>query len=194
MFTGLVEDMGTVARADRRSNALVLGIEPARMPVGELDGRRVGLPRRRLPDRHRVGRDTFTRARRRRDARAHDARRAARRQARQPRALAARRRSPRRSLGHRPHRRHRRARRTPRPRRRTSCSSCARRAALLRYIVEKGSIAIAGVSLTVNAVDAETFSVAIIPHTRDIRRSATSRSAIASTSRPTSSPSTSRSC
>ncbi|HLL24683.1 MAG TPA: riboflavin synthase, partial [Kofleriaceae bacterium] len=39
--------------------------------------------------------------------------------------------------------------------------------ALLRYIVEKGSIAIAGVSLTVNAVDAETFSVAIIPHTRD---------------------------
>jgi riboflavin synthase len=38
---------------------------------------------------------------------------------------------------------------------------------LLRYIVEKGSIAIAGVSLTVNAVDAETFSVAIIPHTRD---------------------------
>ena len=39
--------------------------------------------------------------------------------------------------------------------------------ALLKYIVEKGSIAIAGVSLTVNAVDAETFSVAIIPHTRE---------------------------
>ncbi|MBS1122430.1 MAG: riboflavin synthase, alpha subunit, partial [Deltaproteobacteria bacterium] len=39
--------------------------------------------------------------------------------------------------------------------------------ALLRYIVEKGSIAIAGVSLTVNTVDAEGFSVAIIPHTRD---------------------------
>lgn len=39
--------------------------------------------------------------------------------------------------------------------------------ALLRYIVEKGSIAMAGVSLTVNAVDAETFSVAIIPHTWD---------------------------
>jgi riboflavin synthase len=37
----------------------------------------------------------------------------------------------------------------------------------LRYIVEKGSIAVAGVSLTVNAVDAATFSVAIIPHTRD---------------------------
>ncbi|MEO6775996.1 MAG: riboflavin synthase [Kofleriaceae bacterium] len=40
-------------------------------------------------------------------------------------------------------------------------------AALLRFIVEKGSIALAGVSLTVNAVDAETFSVAIIPHTRE---------------------------
>jgi riboflavin synthase len=41
---------------------------------------------------------------------------------------------------------------------------------LLRYIVEKGSIAVAGVSLTVNAVDGDdraTFSVAIIPHTRD---------------------------
>jgi riboflavin synthase len=43
--------------------------------------------------------------------------------------------------------------------------------ALLRYIVEKGSIAVAGVSLTVNTVDDEdgraAFSVAIIPHTRD---------------------------
>jgi riboflavin synthase len=39
--------------------------------------------------------------------------------------------------------------------------------ALLRYVVEKGSIAAAGVSLTVNAVDHDGFSVAIIPHTRD---------------------------
>jgi len=38
--------------------------------------------------------------------------------------------------------------------------------AVLRYVVEKGSIAVAGISLTVNAVDAEGFSVAIIPHTR----------------------------
>jgi len=38
---------------------------------------------------------------------------------------------------------------------------------LLRYIVEKGSIAAAGVSLTVNTVDGDGFSVAIIPHTRD---------------------------
>lgn len=38
-------------------------------------------------------------------------------------------------------------------------------AALLRYIVEKGSIAIDGVSLTVAAVDKTSFSVSIIPHT-----------------------------
>jgi len=39
--------------------------------------------------------------------------------------------------------------------------------ALLRYVIVKGSIAIDGVSLTVNAVDddAGTFAVAIIPHT-----------------------------
>lgn len=37
--------------------------------------------------------------------------------------------------------------------------------ALLRYIVEKGSIAIDGVSLTVAAVDAQCFQVSIIPHT-----------------------------
>ena len=36
---------------------------------------------------------------------------------------------------------------------------------LLRYIVEKGSIAIDGISLTVAAVDAGSFKVSIIPHT-----------------------------
>lgn len=39
---------------------------------------------------------------------------------------------------------------------------------LLRYVVEKGSIAVDGVSLTVNAVTADAFSIAIIPHTRDM--------------------------
>lgn len=37
-----------------------------------------------------------------------------------------------------------------------------------RYIIEKGSITIDGISLTVNACDATTFSVAIIPHTLEI--------------------------
>jgi riboflavin synthase len=38
-------------------------------------------------------------------------------------------------------------------------------AALLRYIARKGSICVDGVSLTVNAVDAAGFEVALIPHT-----------------------------
>ncbi len=36
--------------------------------------------------------------------------------------------------------------------------------AALRYVVEKGSVAIDGISLTVNTVDDEGFSVAVIPH------------------------------
>ena len=38
-------------------------------------------------------------------------------------------------------------------------------AELLRYVVEKGSIAVDGVSLTVSEVDAEGFSVSLIPET-----------------------------
>lgn len=38
-------------------------------------------------------------------------------------------------------------------------------AALLRYIVEKGSITIDGISLTVAAVTAQDFSISAIPHT-----------------------------
>ncbi|MFP7722530.1 riboflavin synthase [Lysobacter sp. A3-1-A15] len=37
--------------------------------------------------------------------------------------------------------------------------------ALLRYIAGKGSICVDGVSLTVNAVDAAGFEVALVPHT-----------------------------
>ncbi len=36
---------------------------------------------------------------------------------------------------------------------------------LRRYLVEKGSVCVDGVSLTVAALDGETFSVALIPHT-----------------------------
>lgn len=38
---------------------------------------------------------------------------------------------------------------------------------IMRYIVEKGSIAIDGISLTVAAVNDSTFSVSIIPHTAE---------------------------
>ncbi len=39
---------------------------------------------------------------------------------------------------------------------------------VLRYIVEKGSITIDGISLTVAYVDEEVFKVSIIPHTREV--------------------------
>lgn len=39
---------------------------------------------------------------------------------------------------------------------------------LLRYIVEKGSITVDGVSLTVSGVDEGSFTVALIPHTLDV--------------------------
>jgi riboflavin synthase alpha subunit len=47
---------------------------------------------------------------------------------------------------------------------------------VLRYCVEKGSITVDGVSLTVAALDEGTFSVALVPHTR----SATTLGAMAS--------------
>jgi riboflavin synthase len=40
--------------------------------------------------------------------------------------------------------------------------------ALTRFIAPKGSVALDGVSLTVNAVDGDTFSVLIIPHTLQV--------------------------
>ena len=39
---------------------------------------------------------------------------------------------------------------------------------LARYIARKGSIAVDGVSLTVNAVDGGGFEVNLIPHTRAV--------------------------
>jgi riboflavin synthase len=40
--------------------------------------------------------------------------------------------------------------------------------ALARYIVEKGSVAIDGISLTVNACDRTSFEVSIVPHTAKV--------------------------
>lgn len=44
--------------------------------------------------------------------------------------------------------------------------SIAAPTAVLRYVVEKGSIAVDGISLTVNGVDDEGFSVSLIPHSQ----------------------------
>lgn len=40
-------------------------------------------------------------------------------------------------------------------------------ASLVRYLVEKGSVAVDGISLTVNKVSKNNFSVAVIPHSLD---------------------------
>ena len=39
---------------------------------------------------------------------------------------------------------------------------------LLRYVVEKGSVALDGISLTVAAVTGQDFTVSLIPHTREV--------------------------
>jgi riboflavin synthase len=167
MFTGLVEDVGTVARADRRSDALVLAIRPSRIPLAELtigesvchDGCCLTVTD--------IGRDSFT-------------------------VLAGQETLSRTTLGALRIGKKVNLERSLRVGDRLgghwvtghidgTGELAARRdlganlvlqirtpAPLLRHIVEKGSIGLAGVSLTVNAVDAETFSVAIIPHTRDM--------------------------
>ena len=98
--------------------------------------------------------------------RAGDARaRQAVRRARQRRAGAPCGRSARRPPGAGPRRRRRQ--RSPRSSRTATAfaSGSRRRAELLRYCVEKGSITVDGVSLTVAAVDETAFEVALIPHT-----------------------------
>lgn len=166
MFTGLVEDLGTVVRADRRSDALVLAVRPSRIPLGELaigesvchDGACLTVTE--------VGRDAFT-------------------------VLAGAETLARTTLGNLRVGSRVNLERSLRMGDRLgghwvtghidgTGELAVRRdlganlvlgvrtpAALLKFIVEKGSIALCGVSLTVNAVDAETFSVAIIPHTRE---------------------------
>src|SRR5690348_3040701 len=166
MFTGLVEDVGTVARADRRSDALVLAIRPHRIPLGELvvgdsichDGACLTVTE--------VGRETFgvlagaeTLARTTLGELRVGARVNLERALRVGDRLGGHW-----VTGH--------VDGTGELVSRTDLGSnlvlvFGAPRALLRYVVEKGSIAVAGVSLTINAVDGATFSVAIIPHTRD---------------------------
>ena len=44
-------------------------------------------------------------------------------------------------------------------------SASARRRALAKFVAVKGSVALDGASLTVNAVDGDTFEALLIPHT-----------------------------
>lgn len=164
VFTGLVEDLGTVARADRRSDALVLtvrpqAIAPADLALGESvshDGvcltvtGTAGDTYAVLAGAETLARTTLGRVR-------------VGTRLNLERALAAGARLgghlvaghvdgtgelvARRELGA------------------NLVLTFAAAPALLRYVVEKGSIAVDGVCLTVNRVDDAGFDVAIIPHT-----------------------------
>ncbi len=57
-------------------------------------------------------------------------------------------------------------------------------AAIARLLVEKGSVAIDGISLTVNTVSEETFSVAVIPHTLQMTTLRDCQAEAASISKP----------
>ncbi|MEJ7597122.1 MAG: riboflavin synthase [Kofleriaceae bacterium] len=166
MFTGLVEDTGQVVRADRHSDALVLAVRPGKLPLGELaigdsvchDGACLtvteidGDAYRVLAGAETLARTTLGRLQVGARVNLERALRVGDRLGGHwvtghidgTGALAAR-------EDH------------------GANLVLVIRAApqLLRYIVEKGSIALAGVSLTVNRVDGDGFSVAIIPHTRD---------------------------
>lgn len=166
MFTGLVEDTGTIVRADRRSDAVVLVVRPAKIPLAELqlgesvchDGACLTVTE--------TTRDGFTVL-----AGAETLARTTLGQLRVGAKV-----NLERSLkvgdrmgghwvtGHIDGMGELAVRRDNGA---NLVLGVRAAPALLKYIVEKGSIAIAGVSLTVNAVDAESFSVAIIPHTRD---------------------------
>ena len=66
--------------------------------------------------------------------------------------------------------------------------------ALSRYVVEKGSITVDGVSLTVSGLGHDWFEVSLIPTTLELTTLGRAEVAPRSTSRSTSSPSTSSGC
>jgi riboflavin synthase len=164
VFTGLVEDIGTVTRADRRSDALVLTVRPARIDAASLalgesichDGvcltvtERGGGTYQVLAGAETLARTTLGHAR---VGTRYNLERALAAGARLGGHLVA---------GHVDGTGELMARVD----RGANLVLTFRAApALLRYVVEKGSIAIDGISLTVNRVDGDGFDVAIIPHT-----------------------------
>ena len=149
---GIVRELGRVVVLRRRAAAR----------RGSADGRRarrLGRDRRRLPDRRRARRRP-ARVRRRRETLDRTTLGALTAAAGQRRAGAARRRAAR-----RPHRPGPRRRRRPRAQRLGSRVWIDAPPEVLRYCVEKGSIAVDGVSLTVAALDDAGFAVALVPHT-----------------------------
>ncbi len=164
MFTGLVEDVATVARAERRGDALHLVVRPARSIVQELalgdsvshDGVCLTVTE--------LGGDTFTvlaGAETLVRTTIGELRAGARINLERALRLGDR-------LGGHMVAGHVDAVGTIAARQDGGANivyTVAAPPAVLRYVVEKGSIAVDGISLTVNRVDAAGLDVAIIPHT-----------------------------
>lgn len=164
MFTGLVEDVGTIARIDRRSDAAVLIIAPSAMPVAELTlGESVAVNGCCLTVTETRGGEFTVLAGAETLRRTTLGQLRAQSKVNLERAL----RMGDRLGGHMVSghvdgvgevsaRRDRGA---------NLEIDIAPPSALLRYVIEKGSIAVDGISLTVNKVDSRTLSIALIPHT-----------------------------
>jgi riboflavin synthase len=164
MFTGLVEDVGTVARADRRSDALVLVIRPDALPVGELAlGESVAVEGVCLTVTE-AGGGAFTvlaGAETLRRTTLGGLRVGAKVNLERALAVGAR-------LGGHMVAGHVDGLGEITARRDLGANldiTVTAAPDVLRYVVEKGSIAVDGISLTVNRVDAHAFAVALIPHT-----------------------------
>jgi len=166
MFTGLVEDIGTVIKADRRGDAVVLTVQPVRIPVAELvigesithDGVCLTVTET-LGDAYTVlaGAETLRRTT------LADVQVGSELNLERALQVGAR-------LGGHLVAGHVDAVGEVAERRDEGANivySIAAPGGILRYVVEKGSIAIDGISLTVNRVDHRWFDVAIIPHTAE---------------------------
>ena len=157
MFTGIVEELGHVDRARRRP-------APHRLHHGarRRRARRIDRRQRLLPHCRRVGRRRWDADVSDETLEAHEPRRPAARRRRS--TSSARSGCPTASAGTSC-----RATSTASARSSTRRPTCAcARPDLLRYVVEKGSITVDGISLTVvDALD-DGFTVAVIPHTTDV--------------------------
>ena len=172
MFTGIVREVGTVVAVEGGED----GVRAGRRGAGHR-GRSSGSATRSRSAASAYGRSRSTAARSRSTPcpRRSRAPRSAgsRGLAREPRARAARRRAARRPLRPGPRRRRRHASVASRPEGDGARVWVDAPPELLRYCVEKGSIAVDGVSLTVAALDDDGFAVALDPaHARrdDARR------------------------
>ena len=157
MFTGIVTDVGEVIAVEPRAEGLRrLKIACAYPRDSIAIGASIahsGVCLTVVGDRRRRATAPVRRRCRGRDAAADHGRALAAGHAAQSRARAEGRRRARRAYRRRPCRRHRRAGRARGPDRHGAADACARRSELMRFVATKGSVALDGVSLTVNEVD-----------------------------------------